>query len=367
MKIKILQEMKKLAYKSGALLIAALFLVAFTLSAQEVTKDFHKEYKAKQGSKLELNNKYGDIVVTSSESDQVVIDVKVTVKYPNQERAEKLLGYITVEFNEGEDYLSAETIIEDKFNFTGWGNESRRFSIDYHVNMPLWMNLTLENKYGNTDLDDLSGLVDLDIKYGNLSASKLTRGDEKPMSVVNLAYGKGTIDEAGWLEANVRYSGNFTVTKCQALSLDCRYSTMQIGNISSIAGETRYDKIRIENINNLVLDEGYSTINIGTLNNKLSLDAAYGSFNADRVPAGFESVEIDSRYAGVRLGIDESASYNLDARLSYGGIKFNEENYQNKKRIIGNTSSEVSGIVGKEESPKANVKVTASYASIKLY
>jgi len=366
MKIKIHQEMKKLAYKSGALLIASLFLVTCTLSAQELTKDFHKEYKAKQGSRLELDNRYGDIVVVSSESDQVVIDVKVTVKYPNQERAEKLLGYITVEFDEGDDYLSAKTEIDDKFHFTGWGSESRKFSIDYHVNMPVWMNLTLENRYGNTDLDDLSGLVDLDIKYGNLKASKLSRGDEKPMNVINLAYGHGTIDEAGWLDAEIQYSGNFTVTKCQALSLDSKYSTLNLGTISSVAGETRYDKLKIENINNLVLDEGYATINVGTLNNKLVLDAGYGSFIADRVPAGFESIEIDSHYAGVRLGIDESASYNLDVRLSYGSLKFNEENYQNKKRIVGNTSSEVSGIVGKEESPKATVKVTASYAGIKL-
>jgi hypothetical protein len=358
--------MKKSVYKSGTLLFASLFLVTCTLSAQELSKEFHKEYKAKQGTTLELNNRYGDIILVTSETDQVVIDVKVTVKHPNQERAEKLLSYIDVKFSEVEDRVSATTVIDDKFNFTGWGGESRKFSIDYHVSMPVWMALNLKNRYGDTDLDDLNGFADLDIKYGNLKVAKLGRGNEKPWNVLNLAYSKGTIEESGWLDATIRYCGNFTLTKSQALLLDSRYSTLQIGTISSVVGETRYDKVRIETINNLNLEAGYTDINIGTLVKTLVFDGGYGSFNIERVPAGFESLEVDTRYTGVRLGIDESASYDLDARLSYGGLKFNEDNFRNKKRIVENTSTEVSGTVGKEESPSSKVQVTASYGSVKL-
>ncbi len=46
----------------------------------------------------------------------------------------------------------------------------------------------------------------------------------------------------------------------------------------------------------------------------LTLTVGYGSFNVDRVPAGFESIEVESRYTGVRIGIDESASYNLEGK-----------------------------------------------------
>ena len=76
------------------------------------------------------------------------------------------------------------------------------------VKMPVGTDLTLSNKYGNTDIDELHGLVNLDIKYGNLTAGKLTRGNVKPLNKLNLAYGKGSIDEAGWLDLNDRYVGN---------------------------------------------------------------------------------------------------------------------------------------------------------------
>ncbi|MCX6302248.1 MAG: hypothetical protein NTW82_08690, partial [Bacteroidia bacterium] len=185
--------MKKLACKPGTLLFAALFFLSTGLSAQEeVSKEYHKEYTAKKGVALDLNNRYGDIIVQTSESDQVVIDVKVTVKYPSRERAEKLLGYIDVKFEESADLISAQTVIDEKFSFTGWSGETRKFMINYTVKMPVWMDLTLSNKYGNTELDDLTGLVNLTIKYGNLSAAKLTRGNEKPLNSLNLAYGKAS-------------------------------------------------------------------------------------------------------------------------------------------------------------------------------
>ncbi len=52
----------------------------------------------------------------------------------------------------------------------------------------------------------------------------------------------------------IRYCGNFTITKSQALLLDSKYSKVQLGATSSVVGETKYDNLRIENINNLVLE-----------------------------------------------------------------------------------------------------------------
>jgi hypothetical protein len=368
MKIIIPGKMKMSVYKSGMLLGAALLVLSLSLSAQnEIKKEFHKEYTAEKGTKLELNNRYGDIVAETSESNQVVIDVVVTLRYPSRERAEKLMGYIDVQFTEGENLISAKTYIDDKFGFNGWSKESRRFSIDYKVKMPVWMDLSIVNRYGDTDLDDLSGQVALNVKFGNLDVSKLTRGNEKPLNVVNLAYGDCTIEEAGWLDLNVEYSGNFSISKVQALLLDSKYSNVKIGSAGSVVGEIGYHSLGIENIGNLVLDAEYTDINVGTLAKKLKLNGGYGGVLIERVPAGFESIDIDTDYTSVRVGIDPSANYNLEAKTSYCGLKYNEDNFQVKRRIIGNTSSEISGIVGKESAPTATVKVHSSYGSVKLY
>ncbi len=358
--------MKKSVYKTGFVLVLAVLLGTIRLDAQELNKEFHKEFTYSQGKMLDLSNKYGDVIIETSESDKVIIDVKVTMRYPNKDKAEKLLSYIEVEFAETGNTFSAKTVIDDKFSFTGWGGDSRRFSIDYNVKMPEKMDLTLANRYGNTELDDLSGLVSVDVRYGNLTASKLARGNEKPINKISLSYGKGSVQEAGWIDAVIRYSGNFTVSKSQAILLDSRYSTVEIGTASSVVAETKYDKLRINDINNLVLDAGYADINIASLSKKLVFEGGYGSFNIDRINSGFESIEVESKYMGVNLGIDPSANYNLDAKVSYGGLRFDEENFQHRRHIVQNNSTETSGVVGKNETPSASVKILASYGTVRL-
>jgi hypothetical protein len=268
MKTKIRRKMKKSIYKPGMFFLLSLFLISSSLSAQEISKEFHKEFTA--GSKtLEINNKYGDVIIQSWNKDQIVIDVKVTVDMSNKEKAQRYLDDIDVQFSDGTDIISAKTVIDDNFNFTGWG-DSRKFSIDYNIKMPVGTDLTLSNKYGNTDIDELHGLMDLDIKYGNITARKLTRGNVKPLSSLSLAYGKGSIDELGWLDLNERYVGKMEISKSQAILLDSRYSKITLGEISSIVGESRYDNIRIDNVKNLVLENGYTEVNIGELTKKLT-------------------------------------------------------------------------------------------------
>jgi hypothetical protein len=359
--------MKKAEYKPGRFLFIFLFLVSFTLSAQEVSKEFHKEYAAGTNTTLDISNRYGDVIIQSWDKEQVVIDVKVTLEFPNKERAEKLLSYIDVRFSEGDNLISAKTIIDDKFNFTGWGSNSKKFSIDYNIKMPFKTALKLANKYGDTEIDELHGLVNLDVRYGDLTAGKLTRGNIKPLSSLNLAYGKGTISETGWLDLTVRYVGNFEIKKSQALLIDSKYSKLSLGETSSIVGESKYDNIRIQSINNLVLENGYTETNIGVLTKKLNYTGSYGSFSIDLIPAGFESLDIETRYMGVKLGIEETANYKLDAKVTYGGLKYNEDNFKNQRRIIENNSTEVTGYIGKEESPASVVNVVASYGTVRLY
>jgi hypothetical protein len=358
--------MKNRPYKSGVLLFSALLLTT-TISAQTASKEYHKQYTQGPGATLDISNKYGDVTVETSDQNQVTIDVKVTVELPNKERAEKLLSYIDVQFSEGQNLISAKTVIDEKFNFTGWAGESRRFSINYNIKMRTGINFTMSNRYGNTELEEIGGLVNLDIKYGNLTADALTRGNEKPLNHLSLAYGKASISSAGWLDIVVRYSGDLEIERSQALLLDSKYSKMQLGETSSIVGNSRYDNLRIDKINNLVLDAGYSDVVVETLSKKLKFDGGYGALTIEEIPAGFESIETETRYLGVKLGIDSNASYNLDAKLSYGDLKFDESNFQNQKRIIQNNSNETTGIVGKDNSPSSMVKVTASYGSVRLY
>jgi hypothetical protein len=365
MKIKTLQEMKKSVYKKGLLLLLPILLFTVTATAQEVTKEFNEKYSAGASTTLQINNRYGDVLIDSWDKDEVTIDVKVTVEMPNRDRAQKLLDYITVEFSQDGDVISAKTVIDDKFSFSGWGG-NRKFSIDYNVKMPVRASLALVNRYGNSELNELHGLAQFDIRYGDINIGKLTRDNEKPLNRISLSYGKGSVDEAGWLDLVIRYTGDVSISKSRAILLDSRYSKLRIGETSSLVGESKYDNLQIGTINNLVLENGYTDTRIETLTSKLEYEGSYGNFTVSYIPTGFESIDVSTRYMGVNLGIDKAANYNLEARVSHGDLRYDEENFINKRRIIENTSKEIAGVVGTNESPRANVNVSSSYGSVRL-
>jgi hypothetical protein len=367
METKIFYRMKALIYKPGLLLIFSLLITSSVVFSEEVSKEFHQEYTAGPNTTLDISNKYGKVLVETTNQDRIKIDVKVTVELPSGDRAEKLLSYINVEFSEDGDLVKAKTVIDSKFNFTGWGGGSKRFSIDYTVSMPSRINFTLVNRYGNSELGPINGLVKLDIKYGNLTADGLLRGNVKPLNYISLAYGKAEIESAGWVEAVLRYCGGFVIDNGQAMLLDSKYSKVELDKISSVVGESKYDKIQIDRINNLVLDAGYSDIDVGELMKTLKFEGGYGNLTVENIPKGFETIETDSKYIGVKLGIESDASYQLDAKLSYGDIKFDENNFKHERRIVENNSSETSGIVGKETSPTSKVRINSSYGSVRLY
>ena len=71
-------------------------------------RNFTRSIQQDPNTTLDISNRYGDVVVETSDQNQIVVDVKVTVEYPNKDRAEKLLSYIDVQFSEEGDVYKGE-------------------------------------------------------------------------------------------------------------------------------------------------------------------------------------------------------------------------------------------------------------------
>jgi hypothetical protein len=360
--------MKKLQFNQRVVAFAVL-LCAATLSASavEVKKDFHREMVPTDNTTLTVINKFGSVVTETWDQKNIVIDVTVKVEHSSAEKANKLLEMITVKFTETGGNLTAETVFSNEFSSINWKGGSNTFSINYNVKMPAYVNLDVTNKYGNTVIDEVSGLANLTVKYGDLTVHKLTRGNVKPLNSLVVAYGKATVDELGWAEINARYCGQFSIERATALLVDSRYSKISIGEVSSLVADAKYDGYKVTASNNVIIMAGYTDISIGTVNKKLEVETKYGNLSVEKIPAGFSGVNVKAGYCSVKLGIDPAACYNLKANSSYGSVKIDDANFSPERRIVGNTSTELEGKVGKCGSPTAEVTIEASYGSVRLY
>ena len=359
--------MKRSGYKAiiGLFVVQAVLLMSSTLYGVEVNKKYNKEFSTKDKTQLTIDNRYGDITVESWNESRVAIDVLVTVEYDDQSKAEKFLEMINVEFGDAGDAIEAKTVIDSKFSFGGW-RDGQKFTIDYVVKMPVSLNFNVVNRYGNIDIDELSGQVDITVKYGSLFIEKLSRGKEKPLNKIALAYSSGELVELGWTEMYLRYSPRTTIGSAKALMVDTRYSKLQIEKVGSIVLDSKYDNVNISEMTNLVAESGYTSYKLGTITGKLDIDTGYGSIGVERLAAGFESVNINSKYCSTKIDVDDQASFILDGSVEYGGLGFDEERAEIMTRIYENNSKTVKAVIG-DKNASSTIDFKLNYGSLKIY
>jgi hypothetical protein len=130
--------------------------------------------------------------------------------------------------------------------------------------------------------------------------------------------------------------------------------------------DSKYDGYNIGAANNIVVMGGYTDLRFKRVNKKLEVETKYGNLSVDAIPAGFDKITVKAGYCAVRLGIDPSACYRLNASSSYGSVKMDDSRFSPDRRIVGNTSTELAGKVGNCSSPSSEVSINTSYGSVKL-
>lgn len=343
----------------GFLLVAGQLIYA----QDEVTKEFHKEFQTSKNTALTLDNKYGDIDVKDWDKSVVQVDVIVSIKNSNREKAERLLSYIDVVFTEEGNDIAAKTVFDDKFNTTSTWRDDNDLSIDYTVHMPKDIQLNLFNKYGNAFINEITGRATIAIKYGKLKANRIYRGNEKPLTEIDLGYSDASIEESDWLKVTMKYS-KLNLNISGAIVLMSKYSHVSVDECSSIVIEGKYDVYRFGKLANLVSASDYSNFEVEEISEKLSMETEYSDCKVDYVPASFKSIDITTRYGGYKIGIDENASYQLNGQAEYAKISYPD--IGKVSRIMENTSMQVNGTVGKDINPDATVRITSKYGSVKL-
>jgi hypothetical protein len=352
------------------LLALALFCTPLLLTGQPdgINKKFHYDAQVSNDSRLTIENRYGDVTVNNWDQNKLVIDVVVTMRVKDQDRAEKLLSYITVNYSQEGNEIKAITQIDEKFNnpgnFFSMG-EDKNFSIDYTVNMPASLDFTLRNKYGNVAISELTGHADIAVKYGNLKANKIIRNDSKPLSQISLGYSHGSsIEEVNWIKLDLKYS-KLEITKARAVVAVSKYSKVRIEEASSLVCEAKYDEYSIGRLVNFVGSAGYTDLSFDQVTRKFDLGLKYGKCIVNHVPADFESIRVESSYADVALGIDPKATYNFQGDASYADINYPREDAR-VSRIDENTSLHVDGIIGKANTATSEVTVKTSYGNVTI-
>jgi len=329
------------------------------------TKTFTKEYVVDADNTVDIDNKYGDLTITTWNKNSVSIIVTVTVESKSEDRTKEKLDDISIDFNQTNTHVYAKTIINSKSNwslFSFGSSVNVNFSIDYEIKMPVSNNVNLENDYGSIYIDNLEGESNIDCDYGGIQIGKLLNKH----NYINMDYGKqSSIDFINNGEINSDYS-KLSIENANDLAINADYTHIEINNIDKISYNCDYGSIKIEKAQDIIGNGDYLTLKIYELSKSLDIDNDYGSIKIYKLNKSFEHVAIETDYTSVKVGIEEDASLKFDVSTSYAGIDFKDLDVDFSYKEDKMSKKIYKGKINGDDS-NSTLHINSSYGGIKLY
>lgn len=354
----------KLNKKFPGLLLA--ILVSASLSAQDEKCNITRTLAVKYGSYLLLSNKYGDVNCITGNDDSLRICATITIVQENKLLLRRNLDLINIKINKTGDTIKVDTGYDKKF-FSESNREGRTgFSVDYLVKTPTYLNVSINNEFGNVSLEELTGIVNLRVSQGLLSARKLSRGNEKPLNSVYVDHGKISIDEANWMKMTVYNSSPVNILKAQALIIKSSISKIRTGEISSLVIDSKSDNYNIKSVNNIILESTYSTFEIGMLTGQLKSQSTYGSINVSDLKKGFRNIDILSDLTQVSINPGTDASFIADIVATSSDLEFPSGKYPGILSSGSNNTVSLLGTAGGNKETKSLIKIRTSSGKLKI-
>lgn len=355
------------------IIITSLALMAFSLSKAQSESEVHsfiRSARVEKETSLEINNKYGAIHITPWNKDSVLIRAEVKAFASNQAKLKKMFDGVNINITESRYLVRAQTEFTQNINmlfesFKGMTSKlisyDSRVEINYYITIPDYVNLKIENKYGDVYMEDNTGKVSISVSNGSFKANSL--GKE---SNITLAFCDATINTITSGKIDASFS-ELTIGGTEDLSINSISSRYEIKKASILNTESRRDKFYIENIEVLKGNSYFTDYKISNLEKELDLTTMYGSVNTDLVEKRFEEVNIKSGYSDISLRFELGSSYNFDIRHINSFLVLPDKDIKTEQKTLNEDKKEYMTFGSAGKNPGTNkVKIDATRGNIYL-
>ena len=159
--------MRELYYKKTGIIFLVILLSITQLYAQKATKRISKSFNINGDTKIEIKNKYGNVIINKWDKNVLDLKVEIEAKGKTDSKTQKILDAIEIDISDriSSGYLSIETEIS---NISG--NSS--FSVHYEISMPNTNPMQLSNSFGSVYMGSYRGELEVEVKYGQFQAEE---------------------------------------------------------------------------------------------------------------------------------------------------------------------------------------------------
>ena len=123
--------------------------------------------------------------------------------------------------------------------------------------------------------------------------------------------------------------------------------------------------IKMPKSNSVSLNNDYGNIYLNEIDGKASVNCDSGSVVVKKLEAGFESVNIETQYASVKINVDSNAAFNFEINTQYAGFKTDLDPIEFFKKISKSTKRYYEGKYG-SGSNSGTIKIKSQYGGVSI-
>lgn len=301
--------------KRNQQIFSTLALVVMSICAMgqvRMDKEYDRVFPWSPGDKVDVVNKYGEVIIQTWYKDSVRIKVTIEAKGKNSYTVNKTMRRIDVDLRKIGNLIAAQTEVEKKggmlSELVGEVSDvsnslfsNQKFTVDYEIWMPAEVAITIDNRYGNVYLAQLEGPVDLTLAHGDIRGNRIDNQIDLKHS-----FGKVTFDYIKSGDINLRGS-EFKLDEADELSFESSSSEISVKRSNAIKFNSRNDKFYLEQVENLYGDGSFTDLNLASLVNTARLDFSYGDIYLNGIAQDFEEVTITGKSTDINLVLDQSS------------------------------------------------------------
>jgi hypothetical protein len=321
--------------------------------AQDFTKTYEKNYDVDKGANLVIRNKFGDVKCQAWDQSNVAITVTVKVDVSSQDKANRVFEKIDVVLSGDRTNVQGTTTVGNMNNAD--------FSIDYEIRMPRWINIDLDNQFGDIFLDETDGMVKINLEYGAMEAHALN-GSKTEMVI------KFSNVDAGFMKdgtLHLEYS-EWKSKGCENLQLYSRFGEVTIDKVARLNLDSQYDEIKIGNAGEVISVSRFSEMEYAKINGDFDFDIEYGELGVKYISPAFTHGKVRNSFADANLVFDPKSGMNVDAELEFGELSYPKTNVSLNHQTEGYTTNIYKGKIGTVASPASQLTINSKNADVSL-
>lgn len=307
-----------------ALFSTALLLWAHPSFSQDDEKENrNKRYKYVKENKLSktypsgnyqlsIENSFGDVKFIAGTASEIKVDVHWEVSSDNEDQANKNFEAIKIENKQDGNKISFVTSMKSKNDKNNCKNCKTNMRIDYIVQLPVTVPVTVDNSFGKIILPDYKGNLSISSKFGGVNAGNL-----QDVKKFNVEFGEAEVGSLSNVSASVKFGSI---------------------NVKNLAGKNKFNlefcgrsQIGLaSNMESLELKESYSVVNLRPASNfsaTYSISTNFGSVK-DRANIGITRTDTPEKYGPdaqqQHSGKSGSGSSQVNIKSEFGTIILGE-------------------------------------------